>query len=545
MTIFMAKFRPGVSFSDFLIQDSSSRRSRVQDTSLPAGRQVSVGTWVWLIATVVMILLVVRLGSLELLRGGKYRVLAEENRIKKISVQAPRGVIYDRFGTKLADNVSQGDIWERKYPLGKDAAHLIGYVGEASETEVGLLKSTGGKYELKDAIGRVGIEQQYESVLRGVNGGRLVEINSDGSVARELGHQEAVPGQDLHLTIDANLQQIAEEAFGGKKGGIVVSNPKTGEILALASAPSFDPTNVASAMSRTDLPLLNRAIGGIYPPGSTFKMITTIAGMTDGNLLANYTFTDTGAITVGAFSYTNWFFTQYGRTEGEVGFSKALARSTDTFFYKVGELTGAANLAKWANTMGLGAKTGIDLPGEVAGLVPTPDWKFKVRKEQWYLGNTYHMAIGQEDTLATPLQINLMTNILASGGQKCTPHLLLSGHIVCTTVKIDPDILAIVKAGMIGACAPGGTAFPLFDLTPKIACKTGTAQYVRPDGKLGEHAWLTAYAPADDPTLSVTVLVEGGGEGSYAAAPIARKILVKYLGVDDHFNYAAISGIGE
>lgn len=539
----MGKFRPGVSFSDFLIKDSATRRSRVQDTSPKS--QVTIGTWVWLAATIVMGLLFVRLGSLELIQGGKYRVLAEENRVKKISLPAPRGIIYDRYGTKLADNVRQNDHWARLYPLGKDAAHLIGYVGEAGETEVGLLKSTGGKYELKDSIGRVGVEQQYESQLRGVNGGRLVEVNSDGSVARELGHQEAIPGQDLHLTIDANLQTIAEEAFGDKKGGIVVSNPQTGEILALASAPSFDPSNVAQAMSRSDLPLLNRAIGGIYAPGSTFKMITTIAGMTDGNLPANFSFNDTGAITVGTFSYTNWFFTQYGRTEGEVGFSKALARSTDTFFYKVGELTGAANIAKWANGMGLGSATGIDLPGEVGGLVPTPDWKFKIRKEQWYLGNTYHMAIGQEDTLATPLQINLMTNILASKGKKCIPHLLQMTNVQCPIIKIDDQILQIIKEGMLGACAPGGTAFPLFDLTPKVACKTGTAQYVRPDGKLGEHAWLTAYAPADDPAISVTVLVEGGGEGSYAAAPIARKILVKYLGVEDHFNYAAISGIGE
>lgn len=544
----MKRFQPGVSFSDFVVHDSATRRSRVKDTSPARAGQVSVGTWVWLGATIVMGLLLVRLGSLEIIQGGKYRVLAEENRVKKISLPAPRGIIYDRYGTKLADNVPKNDAWVRSYPLGKDAAHLIGYVGEAGETEVGLLKSNGGKYELKDSIGRVGIEQQYETQLRGVNGGRLVEVNSDGSVARELGHQEAIPGQDLHLTIDANLQQIAEEGFGEKKGGIVVSNPKTGEIYALASAPTFDPANLAPAITDPNLPLLNRALGGVYAPGSTFKMITTIAGMTDGKLPANYTFTDTGAITVGTFSYTNWFFTQYGRTEGEVGFSKALARSTDTFFYKVGELTGAANLAKWANTLGLGRKTGIDLPGEVAGLVPTPDWKFTTRKELWYLGNTYHMAIGQEDTLATPLQINLMTNILASGGKKCQPHLVQSAKLKdqsCPEVEIDPEILKIVKQGMIGACSPGGTAFPLFDLSPKVACKTGTAQYVRADGKLGEHAWLTAYAPADDPTISVTVLVEGGGEGSYAAAPIARKILVKYLGVEDHFNYAAISGIGE
>ncbi len=543
----MNRFRPGVSFSDFVIKDSSSRKSKVSDDG--SQPRISVGTWVWLGATVCMLLLVARLGSLELLQGGKYRVLAEENRVQKISIPAPRGVIYDRYGTILADSVYKDDKWSRRYPLGSAAAHLIGYVGEADSLEVGLLKSTGGKYELKDNIGRVGLEQQYEAVLRGANGGRLVETTSDGAVARELGHQLPISGQDLHLTIDANLQIIASEALGEKKGAVVASNPKTGEVYVLASSPSFDPNDLSSAYqslsTRTDLPFLNRAIGGIYAPGSTFKMITSIAGMTDGKLSPGYTYVDTGIIRVGTFSYTNWFFTQHGQVEGEVGFSKALARSTDTFFYKVGELTGATNIAKWASVMGLGVKSEIDLPGEVAGFVPTPEWKMKKRNEQWYLGNTYHMAIGQDDILTTPLQINLMTNILASAGKKCKPHLVQSTSQQCTEIEIDKDILNIVKDGMIGACTAGGTAFPLFYMSPTVACKPGTAEYVRADGKIGTHAWLTAYAPADDPTISVTAMVEGGGEGSYAAAPIARKILVKYLGLSDHFNYAAISGIGE
>jgi len=538
----MQKFRPGVSFSDFLVKDSATKRSRVHDINPKS--QVTIGTWAWLITTIAMGLLVMRLGSLQILQGGKYRVLAEENRVQKITLPAPRGIIFDRSGTKLADNILKNDRWERVYPLGPSAAHVVGYVGETSENEVGLLKSTGGKYELKDAIGRVGIEQQYESVLRGVNGGRLVEVNSNGSLARELGHKGPISGQDLHLTIDARLQQVAGEALNGKKGAVVASNPKTGEIYVLASGPSYDPLDLGEAVIDNNFPLLNRAIGGVYPPASTFKMITMLAGLTDGKLPKNYTYVDTGIIRVGTFSYTNWFFTQYGGVEGEIGWSRALARSTDTFFYKVGELTGAEDIAKWATNLGLGNKTGIDLPGEVAGLVPTPNWKKKIRHEQWYLGNTYHLAIGQDDILATPLQINNMTSILASGGLKCKPH-LTGKREACDRLEVDADILKIIKDGMLGACSPGGTAFPLFNFVPQVACKTGTAEYMRPDGKIGTHAWLTAYAPADDPTISVTALVEAGGEGSRAAAPIVRKILVKYFGVEDNFNYTAISGLGE
>lgn len=546
----MKKFRPGVSFSDFLIQDSSTRPSRIKEKRSIA---INIGTGIWLTALLAMAFLLVRLGSLQVLQGSHYRVLAEENRVKRINLPAPRGIIYDRTGVKLADNLKNPDeSWARLYPLGRAGSAVLGYLGEVSPEEVGLLKSNGGKYDLGDSVGRGGLELEYEEQLRGANGGRLVEVNNLGESVRELGRQEPIAGQDLHTTIDSSLQRIASDALGSKKGGVVAANPKTGEIYVLASSPSFDPLDVGSAIYQADLPLLNRAIGGIYAPGSTFKMITTVAGMTDGNLGSDFTYTDVGAIHVGTFSYTNWFFTQHGGVEGTIGWSRALARSTDTFFYKVGELTGAANIAKWANQMGLGAKTGIDLPGEVSGLVPTPEWKLKALGERWYLGNTYHMAIGQDDILSTPLQINLMTNILASAGQKCPPHLLQNSNSKCSTVAIDKKILQVIQDGMIGACSPEGTAYPLFDFNGEnlpagghVACKTGTAEYLKSDGKLGTHAWLTVYAPVEDPTISVTVLVEGGGEGSSAAAPIARKILVKYFGIEDHFNYNVVSGLGE
>lgn len=547
----MSRFKPGVTFSDFVIQDHSTRRSRIRDN---VTRNFNVGLWVGIGVLISIGFLVVRLGSLQLLQGSRFRVLAEENRVKTIKLMAPRGLIIDRHGRDLAKNTPDGDdSWKREYPLGAATAHILGYLGEVSEEEVGLLKSNGGKYDLKDYIGRSGLELEYESILRGINGGRLVEVDNLGDNSRELGRANPIAGTDLQLTLDGQLQKTAYDALQGKKGAVVAANPKTGEILVLTSSPSFNPNEINTQYSmlsaQSDLPFLNRAIGGIYPPGSVYKMVSAVAAMQEGKVPKSFTFNDEGAIRAGGSTYTNWYFTGYGGTEGIVGWSRALARSTDTFFYKIGELTGPELMAKWSELMGLGVKSGIDLPGEVEGLIPTPLWKQRVKKEQWFLGNSFHMAIGQGDLLVTPLQVNIMTSILASGGLKCQPHLKGQSSKVkgqnCQEVQIDQEILDIIHDGMLGACATGGTAFPLFDFQPSVACKTGTAEYVKSDGKIGTHAWLTAYAPADDPTIAITALVEAGGEGSRAAAPIVRRVLSKYFGVEDNFNYNALYGEGE
>lgn len=547
----MPKFRPGVTFGDYLIKEQA--RGKVRSLDNPT-LGVRLYRWLGVVVVIAMGLLVVRLTSLQLLQGGRLRVLANENRIKQIKVVAPRGKIFDRNGQLLADNrqvvnVDESGLaiegWERIYPLGENAAHVVGYISEVGADEVGLLGIGADKYQIKDFTGRGGLEQQYESTLRGQDGGRLVEVDSQGLPVREMGKRTPTPGVALNTTLDASLQAVAFAAMDNKKAAVVATNPKTGEVLVLASSPSFNPANLSDNLTNSDLPFLNRSLGGIYPPGSVFKMVTTIAALAEGKLDKKFTFVDTGAITVGSFAYTNWFFTQHGRVEGEVGWVKALTRSTDTFFYKVGENIGPDLMAKWSHTMGLGDKTNIDIPGEVVGLIPTPVWKETTKREKWFLGNTYHMAIGQSDLLVTPLQVNVMTAILASGGEKCQPHINRDLDPKCEHLTISNEILDIVKQGMIGACSPGGTAFPLFDFKPQVACKTGTAEYVRDDGKIGTHAWLTAYAPAEDPTIAITALVEGGGEGSRAAAPIVRKVLVKYFGVEDHYNYAAISGEGE
>ena len=555
------KFKPGVSFGDFVVTDVMSRR-KLPDDSTPRDFRRGWIIWVWVV--VLFGILGVKLATLQLFYGGRYRILADENRIKQIKIPALRGQITDRNGNVLA----RSDISEkydeilkltlekstRGYPAGEAAAAAVGYLGQIKEDEVGLLKEL-DKYLPGDWIGRDGVEAVYEEDLRGEDGGRLVEVDNGGKVVREMGRKEPKVGKDLKLSLDLSLQRTALEAMEGKKGAVVASDPRTGEILTLISSPSFDPNSFVNAQYQVsnaqylidpNLPLFNRAIGAVYPPGSTFKMVTMAAAISEGKVNPGFTYTDTGIISVAGFKYSNWLFTKGGGREGTIGFARALTRSTDTFFYKIGEMTTLELLAKWAKNLGLGEKTGIDLPGEVAGLIPDPEWKEKAKGEKWFLGNTFHMAIGQGDVLTTPIQINQMTNILATGGKKCTPHLKYDQLNKCGNVQISEEALKLIKLGMEGACAPGGTAFPLFGFDVKTACKTGTAEYVAENGKMRTHGWLTAYAPLQDPVISITVVVEGGGEGSNVAAPVVRKMLARYFDVTDTYNYAAIpQEIGE
>jgi penicillin-binding protein 2 len=547
----MKKFKPGISFSDFVISDSSKSRSKIEDRVPNDYRR---GWLVWIFVVIGFGFIGVRLISMQLIEGDEYKVLSDENRIKKIKIIAPRGRILDRNGLTLAGNLIDGKII-REYPHGQAGAHLVGYLGEVSEDEVGLLKEKGEKYDAGDLIGRSGLEALYEYRLRGIDGGRLVEVDNVGQVSRELGVQNPQPGQDVIVSLDVKLSEESVKAIDGKKGAVVVSNPKTGEILSMISSPSFDPntlsTQYSSLSTHSDLPLFNRAIGGVYPPGSTFKMVTTLAAIESGKVDTNFTYEDKGVIKVGIFSYSNWLFSKSGGVEGVVGFSRALSRSTDTFFYTVGELTTPGEIAKWAKMMGFGQKTGFEAYGEVEGLIPDPEWKLRFKNENWFLGDTYITAIGQGDILTTPLQINQMTNILATGGKKCKPTLNQNpNNDQCLNIQISKESLDIIKKGMVGACSIGGTGFVFFDWNskenyPKVACKTGTAEFTAVNGKMRTHALFTAFAPADDPQISVTVVIEGGGEGSNVAAPIARKVMAKYFGVEDKYPYGSIRQISE
>ena len=519
------------------------------------------------------LLLAGRLTELQLILGSRNRTLAEGNRIKKINLSAPRGMIYDRNGKELVHNVpiyrvkinqsERAEEWKvisrdealkiearggseaaelrtdigRNYVYGLALAHVLGYLGELNEDEVKK-----GQGILGDFTGRTGIEERYNQQLMGIVGGELFEVNAYGEKIREIGKNQPTAGEKLTLAIDAELSKVAYDALedksslpAGRQGAVVVTDPKTGQVLTLVSSPSFNPQTISpDVLTDENRPMFNRAIGGVYPPGSTFKIVTATAGLEEGKIDKNTLYEDPGAIQIGDYSYKNWYFTQYGRTEGRIDLVRAITRSTDTFFYKVGEWVGPDKLAQWARTYGLGKTTGIDIGGEAAGLVPDPEWKLNTTGERWFLGNTYHLAIGQSDLLTTPLQVNMMTSVIANKGLLCRPQVtkIQSNKVAeCQDLKLKPETIELIKEGMIGVCSTGGTAFPFFDFAPKVACKTGTAEYgPLIGGKRKTHAWFTAFAPADNPEIVVTVLVEGGGEGSYVAAPIAKKVLEKWFG---------------
>lgn len=470
--------------------------------------------------------------SAQIFSGSYYRRLAEGNRLREVTLPASRGIIFDRKGVALTLNepsfsfdgreVSKDEsialeaegkkvliATKRRYLFGSLLAHVVGYVDS-------------------DGRGQSGVELIYENWLRGQNGKELVEVDAVGEKLRTLSVVPPAAGKNLSLAIDLDLQRTVGLAMEGKKGAVVVSIPKNGEVLALYSAPSFDPNTVASFLQNEGKPLFNRAISGTYPPGSTFKIVTAVAGLETRAISQNTLIEDTGVISIGEYQFPNWKWLRHKGTDGWVNVVDALAKSNDIFFYRLGEKVGKDKLFEWAQTMGLGAPLGIDLPGEAAGSLGD--------KEKWYLGDTYHWAIGQGNLLATPLQVNFWTNVIASGGQFCRPRIVISSNNQglldgrqgnnCRTLGIRQETIAVVKQGMVAACSSGGTAYPLFGFAPPVACKTGTAEFGT-EGKT--HAWLTAFAPADNPEISVTVLVEGGGEGSDVAAPVAKKILVKYF----------------
>lgn len=471
-----------------------------------------------------LLILFARLGELQIIKGTYFRSIAEGNRINRIVIPAPRGKILARGGEVLVSSTNE----RRDYPLGEKFAHVGGYVGIVNENEVGKIDPACPEKGIKVSetlVGRTGLEVQYDCTLRGVDGEELVEVDSMGRKLRTLGIRNPKVGTDLTTTIDFNLQQVSFDAFDKNLEGAIVVTDTNGQVLALHSFPSFNPSDVALSVSDKRLPLFNRSIAGAYHPGSVFKPVIAIAALEEGKIDENFRYTDTGSIAVNTYLYNNWYFTQYGRTEGEIGLVKALARSTDTFFYKVGEFLGAEKISNWARKFGYGVITGIDIPGEVSGLVPDPAWKKSVKGEGWFLGNTYHFAIGQGDLASSPLQVATSIVAIARDGSACPPH--LTGNVKCKDLDISKENIAIVKKGMQGACAPGGTGYVFFDFVPIVACKTGTAETGTGDLT---HAWFTVFAPSDKPEIVATVLVENGGEGSKAAAPVAKKIFEYWFG---------------
>lgn len=471
-----------------------------------------------------LLILFARLVDLQIIKGSYYRKLSEGNRIEKIKIPAPRGKIYARGGEVLT---------------GPEFAHITGYIQEANEYEVNRVDPKcieKGSIKLGQLVGRGGLQEYYNCTLTGIDGEELVEVDSSGNKLRSLGTKYPIAGTDIKTNIDFNLQIKVAELMKDKTGSVVATDNK-GHVMVLYSSPTYDPNNIVSALNDPNLPLFNRSLGGVYHPGSIFKPLVAIAGLEENKIDRDFKYNDTGVVTIeniyGKYTYTNWYLTQYGGQEGEIDLTKAMARSTDTFFYKLGEQIGIDNLVEWMKKFGLTKLTEIDIKGEVQSLVPSPDWKERVKKEKWFLGNTYHFAIGQGDLALTPVAIHRADLAVTNGGRLCS--LRIVGDTKCVDLKIKDDNLEYVKEGMVAACTTGGTAYTFFDFKEKhnnleVACKTGTAETDEEDKT---HAWFFAFAPKDNPELTLTVMVEKAGEGSKVAGPIARDIFDYYFKIEE------------
>jgi len=447
----------------------------------------------------------------------------------------------------------------RIYHYGDLGANIIGYTGSISPKE--LEADIEGVYEGGDLIGKRGLERIREADLRGGKGSSSTEVNARGFEQQQLKHQDPLPGRDIHLTIDVELQQAAEQylAISDKAGAVVALEVDTGRVLAAVSSPTIHLEDFIGGISLKNWnallenkrnPLLNKAVQGVYPPGSTYKIVTALAGLSEGVITENTTFYCPGHYYFGRRLYRCWKHSGHGT----VDIRRALTESCDVFFYQVGQRLGVDRLAAYAKKLGLGTRSGIELEHEKAGIVPTKDWKRKRFKEKWHEGETLSVAIGQGFNNMTPLQICLMTAAIANGGRIYQPQIVemvkttdgeiierLTPKLLSELSSRDKSYLHIVKDGLFGVVqGKRGTARNVRIEGLTVAGKTGTAQVVRLAQykglkeqdipyKFRDHAWFTCYAPADNPKIAVTVLVEHGLHGGSGAGPIARVMLKKYF----------------
>ncbi len=444
----------------------------------------------------------------------------------------------------------------RHYIHETSAAHLLGYLGEISgeELQKGLFPEARGG----DFIGKSGVEKTYEKYLKGERGGRQVEVNATGQVVRVLRTVPATPGKNIFLTIDQELQRKAETLLEGIAGAAVAMEPSTGEILAIASSPTFDQNDFVSGLSNQVWdeiranpfrPLENKAIQGTYPPASTYKTITAIAALEEGIIDENTTFYCPGHYRLGNRTFRCWKRGGHGK----VNVVDAIEKSCDVFFYQVGQKLGVDRLAWYAKACGLGASAGIDIAHESAGLVPTAEWKKQRTGVSWQAGETLSVAIGQGYNLTTPLQMLVLTAAVGNGGTRLRPLILKSlrnpdGETLYSSrpeevghLPVSPKTLDIVRRGLWKVVnQKTGTAWVARVAGMDISGKTGTAQvFSRKKNEtlfsqerpafLNSHAWFVAYAPAENPRIAVAVIVEHGEHGSSTASPIARELIKTYL----------------
>jgi len=572
------------------------------------------------LVALVLLALGVGLWRLQVLGADNYRVLAEQNRVRKVPVLAPRGKIFDREGRIIVDNypsvscyllreqvknldadlplIAAGlhipleqiqailkrysyapkyqplplkqditpdeqafveahraelpeletlDEQRRLYPRDGFMAHAIGYVGEISEND--LNQSKFAYYSPGDVVGKSGVEETYDSVLRGTDGSRDVIVNSHGKEVGIMGQELAIPGKDLRLTIDLDIQRAAEQALDGKIGAIVAMDPHTGEILAMVSRPTFDPNQFAvrltkaywqSILDNPDHPLLNKTIQAQLAPGSTFKVIMTMAGLQENVAQDMHVQCNGGATFYGHFFACD-------KHHGGVDIHNALPYSCDTFYYTLANRLGIDTMARYANSVGIGVKTGVDLPEEAAGVMPSEAWKMKTQHDKWYAGETISVGIGQGAIEATPLQLARALGGIASGGVLRRPHLVFDDELTAEqlqaihatypgsgdkTVPITPENWQIITDDMANVTGPSGTAAEAHLEGVDFAGKTGTAQVMSHEalGKTAKghntvpNAWFVGVAPRRNPDIVVAVLWEHGNWGNNSAKLAAQVI---------------------
>jgi len=564
-----------------------------------------------------------RLWYLQAIKGDYYYEQAESNRIRPVKLRPPRGIIYDRYGRPLVENVLTFDIslvpedaqdiestirklssivkideasirtalddaapvrtnyepvkireeapWNevalveshqedlpgtiiepehrRHYPYEGLASQQLGYIGKVTpaqrkqdQPDIGLL------------TGQAGLEKVYDKYLRGTPGRRMIQVNAGGRKVKDLGIEEPRPGIDLYLTIDLDAQKAAEEGLGDRAGAVVAMDPNTGEILALASHPNYDPNLFPRGISPKDWvrfsndpahPLYNRAIQSVYPPGSTFKIVVALAGLEYGVIKPDDTVTCHGSLSSGRHSFRCW----KREGHGSISLHRAIVESCDVYFYTMGERIGWDRVAEYAKKLGFGSLTGIPLPDEKPGLIPTTDWKKKRTGEAWYGGDTFINSIGQGYVLASPIQECQLMSVVANGGHFYRPTLLKqtrnreTGAVktfspeIKSLTTINAAALDLVRQALAGVVAePGGTGHAAQTPIATVAGKSGTAQVIAQKvagRKLAEaardHAWFIAYAPVENPKIAVAVIVEHGVHGGSAAAPVAKRVIEEYL----------------
>ncbi len=450
-------------------------------------------------------------------------IIAED--IPKDKALALEEASFDISGLDIETNAKRNYIYKHF------GCHIFGYLSEISENELDLLKDDG--YRMRDVIGRSGLEKYYESSLRGVDGGTQIEVDNRGHQTRVLGMKEPECGQNLQLTIDIRLQLAADKLLGEHKGAVVVMDPRNGEILALASHPTFDPNlfvqhgtsaqRVGLLMDKKGRPMSNKAISSTYPPGSVFKMVTASAALEERKITHNTRFFCAGTYKLGRSSFDCW--KEGGH--GSQSLIQGIMNSCNVFFYSTGRALGVDRLEEFTKLFGYGKPTGIDLPDEVGGIAPGKDWKIAHKRGSWFEGETLNYAIGQGYLSVTPLQVVRMVAVEANNGNLVQPHLVKkigSAEIQPQKPKnlgLRDDTLREVRAGMFEAVNnESGTAKRAKVAGIIVAGKTGTAQ--NPHGRT--HAWFCGFAPMSDPKVSVVVFLEHGGKGGVEPASIAHGI---------------------